>query len=242
MRNLAPVSLALTMFVAACSSSSTTTKEQDKGLAGDDQASLAPDTNPDGKPYPTDNIGTKPSTHKSSGAVGERGQRLANYKFLGYPNGDTSQGLKPVSMANFYDPDGKKFKLIHIQAAGVWCTYCRQEMDQKKQVADALMNEGVALITTLAEGAKGGDPAVQSDLDGWVNRYKPNYAQLLDPGNKNLGVFYDAAALPWNAYVDARTMEILDYGVGLETPTAADMQKKAEAWLRFLEKNSAAVK
>lgn len=241
MRNPALLSVALLSFVAACSSSSAPTTEQDKGLAGDNGASLAPDVNPDGKPYPTDNIGTNPSTHKSSGTVGARGQRLANYKFLGYPEGSAEAGLKPVSMANFYDPDGKRYKLIMIQAAGVWCGVCKTEMGFKQTIADALKAQGVALITTLAEGSKTGEPAIETDLVGWANRYKTNYPQLLDPGNKNLGVFYDAAALPWNAYVDARTMEILSAGVGLDAQNAEGVKKNAEQWLKWLEKNSAAV-
>ena len=40
------------------------------------------------------------------------------------------------------------------------------------------------------------------------------YTHFLDPGNHNFGPFYDAAALPWNATLDARTMEIIDSEVG----------------------------
>jgi hypothetical protein len=226
---------------AACSSSSSTpTPEQDKGLGGDDGAQSAPDVNPYGKPYPTDNIGQTPSTHSPT-KVGQRGQKLANFKFLGYPNGDASQGLKPVSMANYYDPEGRQFKLIQIQAAGVWCVYCRQEAQLKQSISQKLRDEKVALITTIAEGVNTGQPAIQSDLDNWIGKFKPDYATLLDPGNKNLGGFYDAAALPWNAYIDARTMEILSASVGTAEQTSAQIQAKAESWLKFLDQHSAAV-
>jgi hypothetical protein len=39
---------------------------------------------------------------------------------------------------------------------------------------------------------------------------------MLDPGNQNLGVFFDAAAIPFNANIDARTMEILSTDVGFD--------------------------
>ena len=85
------------ILLAACSSTSTsaTNGEQDKGLdgAGDTAAAGAPDTNPEGIPYPSDNIGTNPR-------LGDRaGNKMRNYKFLGYPDGDMSQGLQPISMA-----------------------------------------------------------------------------------------------------------------------------------------------
>ena len=39
----------------------------------------------------------------------------------------------------------------------------------------------------------------------------------LDPGNANLGVFFDAAAVPFNMNIDARSMEILSTDVGFDT-------------------------
>ena len=54
---------------------------------------------------------------------------------------------------------------------------------------------------------------------------------MLDPGVKNLGVFFDAAAIPWNADLDARTMEILQDGVGYEDPTAV------QTWLDWVAAN-----
>lgn len=109
------------LALAACSSSTPTTgtttgsgTAPDKGLAGegDTAAATAPDKNPDGVPYPTDNIGTNPRS-------GTRpGNKLVNYKFLGYPDGDVTKGLQPISMAQLFDPSGTRVKLIHIQASG----------------------------------------------------------------------------------------------------------------------------
>ena len=89
----------------------------------------------------------------------------------------------------------------------------------------------------LAEGATGGTPSVQKDLDTWLGvAQNPKYTIALDPGNKNLGVFYTAAALPWNAWVDTRTMEILEaHEGGYASGTTSD-QVKADLsqWLKFV--------
>ena len=94
---------AATLLVTFAGTAACGSKEQDKGVEGEavGAADSAPDTNPDGVPYPTDNIGTSPRLGT------RRGNRMQNFKFLGYPNGDKSQGLQPISLAQFYDPKGR---------------------------------------------------------------------------------------------------------------------------------------
>src|SRR5687768_13182423 len=98
----------LTLFAAAAflAFSGCGSNKQDGGLSGPgvDQAGTAPDTNPEGVPYPTTNIGTLPRN------AGAKGNTIQNFKFLGYPNADPSQGLQPISLAQFYDPSGAKYR------------------------------------------------------------------------------------------------------------------------------------
>lgn len=211
---LVPCALALFACSTTTTGSSTNNGGQpgeDLGLAGDGEgAGAAPDNNPDGVPYPTDNLGTRSRSGSTAG------NRIANYKFLGYPDGDVSQGLKPMALADFYDPTGERYKVIHLQASGTWCTYCKQEMEVVTPLADKLAERKVVWIVSLAEGSAVGVPATSSDLDQWIAQFKAPYTHFLDSGNKNLGVFYDAAALPWNADINAKTMEILKTGVGAQ--------------------------
>lgn len=204
----------LALSVAACGSSGTSTP-QDPGLVGggegDTSASTASDTNPDGVPYPTENIGTHPRNGDAPGNV------IKNYKFLGYPGGDVTKGLQPVSLADYFDPEGKKYKLIHVQASGVWCIFCRKETEIVTPLKEDLEQRKVVWLISLAEGATQGVAATDKDLKGWLREFKAPYTHLLDPGNKNFGPFYDAAALPWNANIDARTMEILSSVEGAAT-------------------------
>ncbi|HEY8079744.1 MAG TPA: hypothetical protein VIF62_36690, partial [Labilithrix sp.] len=114
-RIFAPIMLSL---IAACSSSSSA--PQDPGLTGGTDtsaAAAAPDKNPDGIAYPSDHVGTNARVGSTPG------DRIKNYKFLGYPNGDVSQGLQPISLADFFDPSEAKYKLIHLQASGSWCPH-----------------------------------------------------------------------------------------------------------------------
>lgn len=204
-RLFAPV---MVVALFACSSSSKT--NQDPGLSGDGEgaAAAAPDTNPAGVAYPTDSIGT----HARQGS--KPGDRIQNFKFLGYPDGDSSKGLQPISLASFFDPTGEKFKLIHIQASGSWCVHCKNEIKAVSPIKSELDKRKVVWLVSLAEGDILGQASTQADLDQWIQSYKPPYTHLLDPGNHNLGPFYDDAALPWNGNISAKTMEILSAGVG----------------------------
>lgn len=207
-------SLVLAVVSLACSSNTGGTEsptggsvDPDRGISGGggDNAAVAPDTNPKGDPYPTANIGTTV------------GSRVQNYKFLGYPDGDPAKGLQPMSLAMFFDPTGEKYRMIHVQASGTWCTYCRAETKAVAPLASKLADRKVVWLISLAEGNALGTPATKSDLDQWIAQHKAPFPHLLDSGNKNFGPFYDAAALPWNANIDAKTMTILSSGVGAKT-------------------------
>lgn len=184
---------------------------QDPGLTPGGGASSAPDVNPDGVPYPTDvAFGTTPGTI------------IRNYKFLGYKDGDPAKGLVPVSLADYFDPTGKKVKLLHIQASGVWCTFCKQESRSVAAAIAELQARGIVWITSISETSTRGTASTQADLDRWIRDFKIPFPHVLDPANAQLGSFYDAAAMPWNADIDPRTMKILESSVGAGGKTTKD--------------------
>lgn len=209
---------ALALAVGCASSSSPKTEpEQEKGLEGDgiDGANSAPDTNPDGVPYPTENVGKQ---KRSAG--GTPGNRIENFKFVGYPDGNVAGGLQPISLAQYFDPTGSKYRILHIQAAGVWCTYCQQETEAVVPLKQKLEQKKAIWLVSLAEGPTPGTASTKRDLDGWISTFKSPFTHVLDPANQKLGPFYDRTALPWNANIDARTMEILTAGTGAVTSEA----------------------
>ncbi len=210
--------------------------EQDKGLEGPGVTAppVGKETNPEGKAYPTTRIGTKPSTHTKD-RLGTPGDIMKNFKFYGYPKGDKSQGLQQVSLADYYDPDTKNYRLIHIQAAAVWCGPCNTEAKAAAPLAGEFKEKKIAWITALVETAKRGSPSTQGDLDKWLGAYQSDFSHVLDPNNAQLGVFFDAAAIPWNADLDARTMEILFASTG-GAGTAEAIRADFAGWLKFLDK------
>src|SRR5687767_9159124 len=134
------LALPVLVVLAACSSS---TPEQGKGVEGDGvgAADSAPDVNPDGVPYPTENVGTSPR-------VGNRkGNRIANFKFLGYPDAKISEGLQPISLAQFFDPEGKKYKLIRLVASGSWCPPCQAEAQMVAPLKDKFTEKKIVWLT-----------------------------------------------------------------------------------------------
>jgi hypothetical protein len=200
------LSTLVVVSAAACSSS----PEQDKGLEGTGTtgAASAPDTNERGDKYPTDNIGTNPRRGATPG------NRIQNFKFLGYPGGDKAQGLKPVSLAQYYDPSGEKYKLIHIQVSGLWCPPCRAEAEMVAPMGQVLADRKVVWLMGITEGPTPGIAATTADMNKWIDQFKAPYTHFLDPANQNLGAFYDRAAIPWNANISAKTMEILSSTTG----------------------------
>jgi len=178
------------------------------------------DANPYGVAYPSPpgGYGRKARSGNTPGSV------MQNFKFLGYPNGDRSQGLQTIALADYYDPCQKSYKLLHLTVAGVWCGPCNQETDAIVGAKSQLDSERVAVLQALDDGKTQGVPATTSDLDYWMNLHKVNFTEMLDPGLTNLGGFFDAAAIPWNCDLDPRTMEIIDESTGWAGDVSTELQ------------------
>jgi hypothetical protein len=187
------------------------------------------DLNPYGARYPTSDIGTT----ERRGA--RPGKRIKNFGFQGYLNGKKNE-LTNVYLASFYDPKQElsptPIKLLHIQVVAAWVPTAKQESADFQGMAEALRARGVAWLTVVAEGARPGAVATVADLDSWVNSFPRGEGIVLDPA-ANLSVSFDAAALPLNLWIDARSMEILSSAVGYGG--ASSLQSEVDAWLTTIE-------
>jgi hypothetical protein len=173
------------------------------------------DANPDGVPYPN-----PPGGYGHNARAGSTpGSVVANYKFLGYPDpADTSGCLQTISLADYYDPCQKRYKMLHITVAGVWSTPCSVETDALVAGAQSLRSHGIVVLQAIDDGATEGVSATLSDLNYWISVHRPTFGEMLDPGNHNLGPFFNSSGIPWNADVDVRTMELLTSAIGAEAP------------------------
>jgi hypothetical protein len=233
----APVAAAfcLSVFASLAATASCSSKQgtiPGGGLTG------TPQSEADGGavPYPT-------GLHEGTGQRGlvagvpgtTPGNTIANFKVLGYPNADTSQGLQTIQLADFYDPTAKKYKVLNIMAVAEWCNPCNIETSQ---LVTALAtpstdyeSQGVVYVQALIEGHTVNIGATQGDLNDWISTQKPTFDEVLDPEASVLGVFFSAAAVPFGLYVDLRSMEVLQAGGGQEAPS------DVEVWLNWVNSN-----
>jgi hypothetical protein len=181
------------------------------------------DANPEGVAYPNPSGGYG----RTARAGNTPGSVIQNFKFLGFLNGDNTQPLTTVSLADYFDPCNKRFKLLHITVAAVWCQPCNQETDALVAAKDQLAQEGVVVIQALDDGPTVGVPATLNDLNYWIRNHSSNFTEMMDPGLQNLGGFFDAAAIPWNCDIDPRTMEILDASDGWAGSVDAEISLSA---------------
>jgi hypothetical protein len=221
------------MLALACSSGGANgeTGQGDSGMKGvlapDSSSSGAP--NPYGVPYPTANLGVTGRNGSST-----PGNVIQNFTFLGYANPTpgtptTDKGtVTQISLADFYDPANKKYKVLHISVAATWCKYCNQEAQAvtASGVVAGLAKDDAVILSALTEGETQGTGATLSDLQAWIRTWTVDYDMVLDPEGMNLGIFFPESALPFNADIDVRTMEILDGAVGYDGMTAKDIESQ----------------
>ena len=181
-------------------------------------------TNPDGIPYPSPagGYGHKARVGTVAGHI-TPGNIIANLRFYGYVNGDTTK-YEVVSLADYYDPCQKRYKVLHLSVAGVWCNPCNMETDALVAAKSLLDSDGVVVLQALSDGPSEGVGATQMDLTYWVNRHKSNFTEVLDPGPTQFGGFFIANEIPWNADVDPRTMELLSSSTGWNGDVAMTVQ------------------
>lgn len=201
----------------------------------------AADKNGYGVCYPTTDIGT--SARTGFGGNATPGNRITNYAFTGYAATDTdviqTGTTKTIHLGDYYDPQqkgvlgvigGVPIKVIHLTVAAVWCGPCNEETDfiaganytgantAGASFAKELAPLGVVFVQALDDGAVTGVGATINDLNSWISqKHHNNFTSTVDPGNQNLGVFFNAAAVPFNMNIDARSMEILTAEVGFDT-------------------------
>jgi hypothetical protein len=216
-------------------------KQGDSVVGGGVTGAAQNETDGGNVPYPTTNIGIGQRGVDANGNPGTKpGNVIANYRFLGYPNADASKGLQTISLSDYYDPTASKYKVLHIIAAAEWCNPCNLEtsalLTDLATPATDFEAQGVVYLQTLIEGNTPNTGATQADLNDWIAREKPTFTEVLDPEAAQLGAFFKASAVPFNADIDVRSMEVLQAGVGQEDPATV------KTWLAWVAANPPAYK
>lgn len=165
------------------------------------------ESSPEGVPYPTDHIGSRDR------AGSQRGDRLANFSFQGYVDGDRARGLRTVSMADYFDPGAARHKVLFIQISATWCTICAGLSESVVRSKQTLDTEGVAVVEVVVNGNQPQEGPSLGEVDRWMARHASNQTTVIDVAARRmrgLGV----SDVPWTILVDTRSMEILDSSAG----------------------------
>jgi hypothetical protein len=166
------------------------------------------EANLDGEPYPTDRIGGR----KRSGT--RPGDRMPNFTFRAYRNG-RANGLETISLAEYFDPQQKRNKVLHIQVAATWCAICSAELEATVTVTEPLKERGVVFLEIVVSGATAGAGPSLEEVDTWIDRHKTNFPTAIDVRARRLGPLgVSGSAMPHDILIDTRTMEILDSSIG----------------------------
>jgi hypothetical protein len=165
-------------------------------------------TNPDGLPYPTDHIGSVKHS------PGHSGDRIPNLTFRAYRDG-VAGGLQTISLAEFYDPQMKRNKVLDIQVAATWCAICDDELSHTVQDKDALLAQGIVFLEVVLSGETAGKGPSLAEMTEWVERHQTNFPSAIDVRGRRLGALgVNTLAVPYDIVIDTRSMEILDSSVG----------------------------
>jgi hypothetical protein len=203
MMRLVPRALAIGLLTSALGSCSST-KETEPDFA--DPELPGRDANPEGVPYPTDHLGGSPRS-------GSRpGDRIPNFTFQAYVDGDRAAGLKTISLADYFDPQRAHHRILHIEVAAVWCTICSSYAEATVKVKEPLGQEGMVYIEVMIGGqsGSGAGPSLR-EVDDWITRHQSNFTTAIDVRAKRLaGIGVPPQTMPWDIMIDTRTMEILD--------------------------------
>lgn len=165
--------------------------------------------NPESVPYPTDHLGGTPRSAKSPG------DRIPNFTFQAYVDGDHAAGLKTISLADYFDPQRLHHKVLHLEVAATWCAVCSAYADATVQTKEPLGKEGVVYLEVIVAGPRSTTGPSLADVDGWVTSHRSNFTTAIDVRGARLSsIGVPPQTMPWDIMIDTRTMEILDSTAG----------------------------
>lgn len=186
--------------------------------------------------YPTDDIGVRfrvPLTGKPSGYVGAR---LPNVSVFGYLEVDPSQpidtsiGPRAISMAEFYDPESRRLRVLQLLRYEPFCPSAVSEARAIVAYSVELAHRGVLTLAITAHTSSE-DPATAGDLDTWIEEQQINYTAAI--GTQPV-LDVDPSCNPVFVYVDARSMEVLGAAYDNDGKYA-----QLEQWVDWASKNPA---
>lgn len=211
--------LIVAALVAACGGSAS---DAPADFADPDVPAAA--ANPDGVPYPTDSVGTVARAGR------RRGERMPNLAFQAYAEGDRAAGLRTVSLADYFDPEQRRHKLLQLQIVATWCSICSAESEATVKVKEPLGREGAVFLQIIVNGNAQTEGPSLDEVHAWMDRHAANYTTAIDVRARRMGAL-GIDAVPWNMMIDTRSMEILHSSSGAPDDLVAYVREGLR-WVR----------
>jgi hypothetical protein len=111
--------------------------------------------------------------------------------------------MKPLALSDLR-ADGTK--LILIEGAARWCTYCNQDQPMMQQIEADYGPRGVKVLEILSEGGYG-ITATENDINRWAAAHSLSGPIVIDP-ERQLDKYADVSAYPLYMVLRASTMTI----------------------------------
>jgi hypothetical protein len=179
--------------------------------------------NPVGPTYPTEDLGGRP--RKGSQA----GQHFPNLTFEGLLSAATAATPAAVTMADYYDPDGLHYDLLHVMAIFLWCPHCSNETTAVSKIASWQSAHRVATLQIAMQGYGGAAPT-WAELQKWATDHNVGFPVVADAKGAQLGAYFPVGSVPVNIMVSPRTMEVLAVDIGEQ----GDIQAYEQGFLNSL--------
>jgi hypothetical protein len=187
---------------------------------------LALTTNPEGIAYPTDNIGGQPKSDLQAGQI------FPNLALEGVLSAAAVNTPVVVPMADYYDPEGLRYDLLHVIAIFMWCPHCNNETYNLAAVAGWQASQRVTVVQIAMQGydRNTGASPTWPDLRQWATDHNVNFPVVIDGQGAQLAAYFPVGSVPVNIVVNPRTMEVLAVDVGEVT----DIQSYEQGFLAGL--------
>ncbi len=199
-----PVVIALLGLCASCSGN------------GDGAVAYAPmpdadlsgtSANPEGTAYPATDVGGRPRS------ATQAGQTFPNLTLEGVRSAATRDTPAVVSMAEYYDPTGARYDLLHVIALFMWCPHCNNETNNLSTLSAWQADHRVAVVQIAMLGYGNASPG-WTELQKWVGDHNLSFPVLVDGQGAELGQYFSVNYVPLNIVVNPRTMEVIAVDVG----------------------------
>lgn len=212
--------LGLAALTPSCSS-------EEKDCAFEDTLVTGRTSNPDEVAYPAGPYGLTPRRGATPGDI------LPNFTFRGFVDGNVDAGIRTVSMADLYDPEGKRNRVLHLMEAAMWCPVCSGQTGKMAVVEPIVRDEGLVVVQAILDGPSRSTAPNRCDLESWIDTRNLHFTVVFDVAAQRVGPIAKLKAVPWNALIDTRTMEVLDVMEGAPT----DYEAYVRSALDWVETN-----